>query len=39
MLVSLGAAIFTTIGLSLEPNTSRIDEVIVTGIGFLGAEQ
>lgn len=37
MLVSLGAAIFTTIGLSLEPNTSRIAEAIVTGIGFLGA--
>lgn len=37
MLVSLGATIFTTIGLSLEPNTSRIAEAIVTGIGFLGA--
>ncbi len=37
MLVSLGAAIFTTIGLSLEPNTSRIAEAIVAGIGFLGA--
>jgi putative Mg2+ transporter-C (MgtC) family protein len=37
MLVSLGAVIFTTIGLSLEPNTSRIAEAIVTGIGFLGA--
>lgn len=37
MLVCLGAAIFTTIGLSLEPNTSRIAEAIVTGIGFLGA--
>jgi len=37
MLVSLGAAIFTTVGLSLEPNTSRIAEAIVAGIGFLGA--
>lgn len=37
MLVSLGAATFTAIGLSLEPNTSRIAEAIVTGIGFLGA--
>ena len=37
MLVCLGAATFTTIGLSLEPNTSRIAEAIVTGIGFLGA--
>ena len=37
MLVCLGAAIFTTVGLSLEPNTSRIAEAIVTGIGFLGA--
>jgi putative Mg2+ transporter-C (MgtC) family protein len=37
MLVALGSAIFTTIGLSLEPNTSRIAEAIVTGIGFLGA--
>ena len=37
MLVSLGSAIFTVIGLSLEPNTSRIAEAIVTGIGFLGA--
>jgi putative Mg2+ transporter-C (MgtC) family protein len=37
MLVSLGAATFTTIGLALEPNTSRIAEAIVTGIGFLGA--
>ncbi|MGB9124973.1 MAG: MgtC/SapB family protein [Nitrosotalea sp.] len=37
MLVCLGSAIFTTIGLSLEPNTSRIAEAIVTGIGFLGA--
>jgi putative Mg2+ transporter-C (MgtC) family protein len=37
MLVSLGAAIFTTTGLALEPNTSRIAEAIVTGIGFLGA--
>ena len=32
MLVSLGAAIFTTVGLSLEPNTSRISEAIVAGI-------
>ena len=37
MLVCLGAAIFTTVGLALEPNTSRIAEAIVTGIGFLGA--
>ncbi len=37
MLVSLGSAIFTITGLSLEPNTSRIAEAIVTGIGFLGA--
>ncbi|HYL65788.1 MAG TPA: MgtC/SapB family protein [Nitrosopumilaceae archaeon] len=37
MLVCLGSAIFTTIGLGLEPNTSRIAEAIVTGIGFLGA--
>jgi putative Mg2+ transporter-C (MgtC) family protein len=37
MLVSLGAAIFTTVGLALEPNTSRIAEAIVAGIGFLGA--
>jgi putative Mg2+ transporter-C (MgtC) family protein len=37
MLVCLGATIFTTVGLSLEPNTSRIAEAIVTGIGFLGA--
>lgn len=37
MLVCLGSATFTTIGLSLEPNTSRIAEAIVTGIGFLGA--
>ena len=37
MLVALGAAIFTTVGLALEPNTSRIAEAIVTGIGFLGA--
>lgn len=37
MLVSLGAAVFTTIGLALEPNTSRIAEAIVAGIGFLGA--
>ncbi|SRR5579885_104531 len=37
MLVSLGSAIFTVTGLSLEPNTSRIAEAIVTGIGFLGA--
>ncbi len=32
-----GAAVFTIAGLSLEPNTSRIAEAIVTGIGFLGA--
>lgn len=37
MLVSIGSAIFTVTGLSLEPNTSRIAEAIVTGIGFLGA--
>ncbi len=37
MLVCLGSAIFTVTGLSLEPNTSRIAEAIVTGIGFLGA--
>ena len=37
MLVSLGSAIFTVVGLSLEPNTSRIAEAIATGIGFLGA--
>jgi len=37
MLVTLGTAIFTMVGLSLEPNTSRIAEAIVTGIGFLGA--
>lgn len=37
MLVSVGSAIFTITGLSLEPNTSRIAEAIVTGIGFLGA--
>ncbi len=37
MLVSVGATIFTMTGLSLEPNTSRIAEAIVTGIGFLGA--
>ena len=37
MLVCLGSAIFTTVGLALEPNTSRIAEAIVTGIGFLGA--
>jgi putative Mg2+ transporter-C (MgtC) family protein len=37
MLVSLGAAIFTTVGLALEPNTSRIAEAIVAGIGFIGA--
>jgi len=34
MLVSVGSAIFTITGLSLEPNTSRIAEAIVTGIGF-----
>jgi len=37
MLVSLGSALFTVVALSLEPNTSRIAEAIVTGIGFLGA--
>lgn len=37
MLVCVGSAIFTITGLSLEPNTSRIAEAIVTGIGFLGA--
>ncbi len=37
MLVSMGSAVFTIVGLSLEPNTSRIAEAIVTGIGFLGA--
>ncbi len=37
MLVCLGSAIFTVTGLSLEPNTSRIAEAIVSGIGFLGA--
>lgn len=37
MLVCVGATIFTITGLSLEPNTSRIAEAIVTGIGFLGA--
>ena len=37
MLVSVGSTIFTITGLSLEPNTSRIAEAIVTGIGFLGA--
>jgi putative Mg2+ transporter-C (MgtC) family protein len=37
MLVCLGTATFTVVGLSLEPNTSRIAEAIATGIGFLGA--
>jgi putative Mg2+ transporter-C (MgtC) family protein len=37
MLVSLGTSIFTTTGLSLEPNTSRIAEAIMIGIVFLGA--
>jgi putative Mg2+ transporter-C (MgtC) family protein len=37
MLVCLGSAMFTVVGLSLEPNTSRIAEAIATGIGFLGA--
>jgi putative Mg2+ transporter-C (MgtC) family protein len=37
MLVCLGSATFTVVGLSLEPNTSRIAEAIATGIGFLGA--
>jgi len=37
MLVSLGSAIFTVAGLTVEPNASRIPEAIATGIGFLGA--
>ena len=34
MLVSADSAVFTIAGLSLEPNTSRIAEAIVTGMGF-----
>lgn len=37
MLVCVGSTIFTIIALGIEPNTSRIAEAIVTGIGFLGA--
>ncbi len=37
MLVCLGAAIFTTVGLGLKQNASGIAEAIVTGVGFLGA--
>ena len=37
MLVSMGAAIFTIVSLSIDADPSRIAAGVVAGIGFLGA--
>jgi len=40
MLITMGAALFTVMGLELSPeggDTSRITSQIVTGVGFIGA--
>ena len=37
VLVSVGACLFTIVGLTFDNNSSRIAANVVTGIGFLGA--